>query len=182
MGAPEIRAVDEPQDDRVPRLRLIQEIDDKLLNVVLRRRATPVTFFFRFLSRAYDPDIVTLWLAILLFCDPFWSNISQRAGMSMLIATAMVQTLKRTVRRTRPAVGLRAGDAPDKYSFPSGHTAVAFALAISAFGSVPPMVPALLVLAGCLGYARMYLAVHYPLDVGAGALVGLISGSIVYLL
>lgn len=60
------------------------------------------------------------------------------------------------------------------YSFPSGHTSLAFATATSLTLSHKKWwvaVPAYL-WASCVGYSRMYLGKHYPSDVIAGAVVG----------
>ena len=60
-------------------------------------------------------------------------------------------------------------------SFPSGHTSLAFATAASVaiqckkwYITVPAYA-----YAACVGYSRMYLGVHYPSDVLAGAAVGI---------
>jgi undecaprenyl-diphosphatase len=47
------------------------------------------------------------------------------------------------------------------------------------FGAAPWLAPGLLLLAMCVAYGRMYLGVHYPLDVAAGAAVGLLTGSVI---
>ena len=63
------------------------------------------------------------------------------------------------------------------YSFPSGHTSSAFATATSLSMTYPKwyvIAPSFL-WAGAVGYSRLYLGVHYPTDVLAGAIVG--SGS-----
>ena len=62
------------------------------------------------------------------------------------------------------------------YSFPSGHTCAAFAAAMIFWRALPSQwlgVRCLLVvMAVCMGLSRLYVGVHYPSDVLAGALVG----------
>lgn len=71
----------------------------------------------------------------------------------------------------------------DMSTFPSSHTYMAFAVAISVFlfghkrlGTV------LFILAICVAIGRIGSGLHYPSDVVAGALLGLLSGIIVYYL
>lgn len=62
------------------------------------------------------------------------------------------------------------------YSFPSGHTTSSFAAAIGVFyidkkkGIIP------LIVAAIIGYSRIYIHVHYPSDVCAGAITGIVFG------
>lgn len=61
---------------------------------------------------------------------------------------------------------------PGGYAFPSGHTLSAFAGAYAIFtGNRKAGIPALIV-AVMIGFSRMYLFVHYPTDVLAGAILG----------
>jgi membrane-associated phospholipid phosphatase len=81
--------------------------------------------------------------------------------------------LKLLVRRRRPElVGLPPlTDTPTRLSFPSAHTATSFAGARLYSRLGLPVAP-LYALAGALALSRLYLGVHYPSDVLAGAVLG----------
>ena len=61
-------------------------------------------------------------------------------------------------------------------SFPSGHAAMSFAGATFLALAAPRLAPALFVLAAAVAYSRVYVGVHYPLDVVAGAALGAAVG------
>ena len=61
---------------------------------------------------------------------------------------------------------------PLSRSFPSGHTAAAFAFATGTGHILPWAGPPLIVLASAVGYSRVHTGVHFPIDVIAGALCG----------
>ena len=93
--------------------------------------------------------------------------------------------LKYGINRERPFVSdpniykkTKAGP----YSFPSGHTSLAFVTATNITLACPKWyvaVPAYL-WAGSVGYSRMHLGVHYPSDVLAGAIIATLSGFVAY--
>lgn len=62
------------------------------------------------------------------------------------------------------------------YSFPSGHTGAAFAAASALFFMKSRLWIPALILSVLMGFTRLYLYVHYPSDVLAGALLGILSG------
>ncbi len=61
---------------------------------------------------------------------------------------------------------------PGEFSFPSGHSMSSFAAATALFLYRKKWGAAALVLAALIGFSRLYLYVHYPTDVLAGALIG----------
>ena len=66
--------------------------------------------------------------------------------------------------------------APRDFSFPSGHTAASFAAASALlFSKAKGWIPAM-VLAALIALSRLYLYVHYPTDVLAGVVVGVLCG------
>ena len=134
-------------------------------------------------------DSGEIWIActLLLLLIPK----TRKAGLAMGIALALEIVccnviLKPFVARIRPcdvntAVQLLI-ERPIDYSFPSGHTASSFAAASALyFSRKKPWIPAA-VLAGMIGFSRLYLYVHYPTDILAGALIGIMMGWIGYVL
>ena len=98
-----------------------------------------------------------------------------------IVLTFLVNNLilKNLVARTSPyfiiegltTVGMR----PSDFSFPSGHTAISFCVACVLFRNLPKKWGSLfLILAVLIAFSRLYLYVHYPTDVLAGILLGLI--------
>ena len=61
---------------------------------------------------------------------------------------------------------------PDQFSFPSGHTITAFAIALSLGHLYPQIEPALLLMAASIGASRVLLGMHFLSDVLAGAVFG----------
>ncbi|QKQ98114.1 phosphatase PAP2 family protein [Candidatus Nanohaloarchaea archaeon] len=64
-------------------------------------------------------------------------------------------------------------------SFPSGHSAVAWTLAVILSGRKPGLRPYLYTMATLICFSRLYLGVHFLFDVIAGALIGAAVGKIV---
>lgn len=99
------------------------------------------------------------------------------AAFALAVSHLAVQLLKRTISRPRPRlpVGIESlVEAPDRFSFPSGHAAAALSVALGLSILLPGVTGALVVLTGLLvGVSRCYLGVHYPGDVVAGWLLAL---------
>ncbi len=115
------------------------------------------------------------------FGNPFWKewSILMLAGISVL--AALVMAVKFMIRRRRPA-----GEwgsiyrNTDPHSFPSGHAARAFMIAIVAMGLGPQWTALVLVIwAPLVALARVAMGVHYVSDVVAGLVVGILMGLVV---
>lgn len=110
----------------------------------------------------------------------------RRGAVAGLIACASASVLangplKRVVRRPRPGgaalIGLRRrGGSPRTSSFPSSHTASAFAFAVAASMELPAAAPVLVPAAAAVALARVRAVRHHPSDVLAGAVFGAVCG------
>ena len=111
------------------------------------------------------------------------SSLVQLAAAILLASLVTDHVLKPRIGRQRPFVRTSEirviGGAPHDASLPSGHSANAFAGAYVLAGTVPAMRVACWTMALLIALSRVYLGVHYPLDVMAGAIVGLLSGVVV---
>jgi membrane-associated phospholipid phosphatase len=157
----------------------LRSLDELLLEVARTRGHDPraeraVARFSRLGEHA------GVWLAIGMIGQaldapqrPRW----RRATATVAGVYALNTAIKLTVRRRRPSLpDLPAlTDTPTRLSFPSAHAATSFAGALCYSRLGVPSVP-LYALAGSLSVSRLYLGVHYPSDVLAGALLGTAVG------
>jgi membrane-associated phospholipid phosphatase len=97
----------------------------------------------------------------------------RRAAATVGVVYALNTAIKPLVRRPRPVIaGLPPlTGTPTRLSFPSAHASTSFAGALSYSRLGLPAAP-LYALALAMSYSRLYLGVHYPSDVLAGALLG----------
>jgi membrane-associated phospholipid phosphatase len=107
------------------------------------------------------------------------------AGSSVLLALGISTGFKFAIKRKRPFVtydDIQKETKAGPFSFPSGHTTSAFALATAYSLAYPKwyvIAPAYLY-AGAVAWSRMHLGVHYPTDVLAGILIGAGSSLLCY--
>lgn len=160
------------------------EILDKDLYCAVARTSTPMLDEpLRQLSRAANWSRLSLAAAAVLAVAG--GPRGRRAavyGVGSVAAASVVANLgaKLATRRDRPdreALGVtpnRFVPMPTSSSFPSGHSASAFAFAAGVQHVWPEAAIPCYLLAGAVAYSRVHTGVHFPGDVAAGTVLGLV--------
>jgi undecaprenyl-diphosphatase len=166
---------------RTGRWHRLLAFDEALLVGAQRFRRPWRTAVARALTRIGDASSWTVTgLAFIATGTTLGRHLGLRLGAATLGATLVSQALKRSLTRARPDASIDGFEAlalnPDKFSFPSGHTAAAFAVAVAWAGEPFNLGPLALLLATGIGLSRVYLGAHYPLDVAAGGALGVSAG------
>lgn len=145
-----------------------------------------LTLIFRFVTALGEGGII--WIVIALFL--LLRKKTRIIGVTMLVALLFSLlvgnlTLKPLVARPRPCwrhpeVPLLIAN-PTDYSFPSGHAMSSFAAAMGVF--MWKRRTGLIALLGAIlmSATRLYFYVHYPTDILAGMLIGIVLGILAYL-
>ena len=174
----------------------VYQFVDSIMNPVLDTIFTLITHL------GDTPGIIWWVLAVILFIPKKTRKLAIVLIAGLAIASAVNNlALKNIIERPRPynidpSVWTNAGyeyiwpgliDESSSWSFPSGHTSssigAGFALLLAcckdkklALG-IPAFILSLLI-----GFSRIYVHVHYPSDVVAGAVVGLLGGLVAYVI
>ena len=118
---------------------------------------------------------------------PLWASgpvgtAARGALFTLVLSHILVQFVKRTVGRPRPThdgVWRSLATVPDRFSFPSGHSAAAMSIAFAYAMVFPPLAAVLIPIAVLVGLSRVVVGVHYPGDVLTGQLLALLVGVVV---
>jgi membrane-associated phospholipid phosphatase len=145
---------------------------------------TPTPALDRAMSRLSEAaNYSRLSMASAALLAAFGGDAGKRAAAGGLASVAVTSAavnvfVKPLGRRRRPdRVGqnvpiARHVDMPGSSSFPSGHSAAAFAFATGVGRTMPHAAVPLRALAALVAYSRVHTGVHYPGDVAIGSLIG----------
>ncbi|HVT86422.1 MAG TPA: phosphatase PAP2 family protein [Chitinophagaceae bacterium] len=154
--------------------------DYRILRSIAETRTPEKNDFFKFISKYNNPVCLaapaTLFITGLIKDDVQMKKSSLYVTESIASASLFNVILKKIFKRKRPFINdptFTAVVYARNESFPSGHTAEAFSMASSMTFAYPRWYVILPTFgwAALVGYSRMYLGVHYPTDVFAGATI-----------
>jgi undecaprenyl-diphosphatase len=153
-------------------------LDRDIFVWVVEHRTPPLDWLFVALSAAGSGGLLWIGLAALLAHvarKPLLATVAITAA-TVWSADLLAITLKPVVDRDRPYVLLPEAEPLLRWdvsaSFPSGHAATSAAGAVILAYLIGRRAWSLAVLAAAVSYSRVYIGVHYPLDVLAGAAIG----------
>jgi len=122
---------------------------------------------------------IALGLVLLLFGGDRRFDALEAAFVSVVTGLAIFFVVKRVTGRERPSTEAHCWATllpPDRFSFPSGHTITAFAVAVPIGLYYPALLAGLIFCAMSVASSRVLLGLHYLSDVLAGIVIGCMIG------
>lgn len=157
-------------------------LDGEILLFLQNVVRTPVLDrFFIFITHLGDKGLLWITLALVLLLFPKYRKNGIAMGIALTIGLLITNILlKNLIQRIRPydvIAGLEPLIArPTDWSFPSGHTTSSIAASVALILTMRNKCSLLILIPGILiPFSRLYVGVHYPTDVLAGALIGLFA-------
>lgn len=159
----------------------IQQFDEQTLINISHLRTPEQTNIFLFLSKKHlygDLGVPAgLFLGGVATSDLRMRQNALYVASSTAVSAGFTFLIKQLGKRKRPFVkniNIVPVYIAKGSSFPSGHTSAAMSTAMALSRAYPKwyVIASSMLWAGSVGYSRMYLGVHYPSDVAAGAVIG----------
>jgi undecaprenyl-diphosphatase len=156
-------------------------LDTEALHAAAASRTPSLDRLMTGASTAANRSVLWLGVAALLAATgrPRCRTAAASGLLGVGIASAVANgPLKFMWQRERPPTHRHAPllPLPRTFSFPSGHSASAFAFATAVSRALPAATPVVVPMAATVAYSRVYTGVHYPSDVLAGTGIGIASG------
>lgn len=170
-------------------MNIIQSVDNTILQFIqLHMRNTILDIAMPLITSLGNK--LTIWsiAGLILIASNRYRKYGYMIIFSLLLCLIVGNfSLKPLVARARPFDARPILDVllispPKDFSFPSGHTMSSFASAVIIYYMNRKAGICALILGTLIGFSRLYLYVHYPSDVFAGAIIGgLIGGSTIFI-
>jgi undecaprenyl-diphosphatase len=159
-------------------MQTLQSIDLTLLGWLTPWQTPWLDRFMSWISASGGAGMIWVLLGLIAMATPRHRAAAWRVMLTLMLSYALVDTIvKPAFVRPRPSIHAMAPPRelpplPRSFSFPSGHAAATFGAAVAVSRMWPQTRVLWWTLAVLIGYSRIYLGHHYPLDVACGALVG----------
>jgi membrane-associated phospholipid phosphatase len=162
-------------------LQLLLSLDKDAIRATTELRWEPATALLTLISAWWvkGPLLVAAGWCADLRCRRAYPLVALAATASFFLASGLNALIKDLVDRSRPPLSMDLDalvGVPGSPSFPSGHAMSAFAVAAAIAVLAPRTRWAVLGLAAAIAFSRVYLGVHYWIDVLAGAGLGIAIG------
>ena len=160
---------------------LLERLDSTLMTWLRVWDAPWLDAVMRWISASGGAGLIWIVLGIIALSRPADRAAAWRVMLTLMLAYLLVDGIvKPLFQRPRPDPSVYAVSPkrelpplPRSWSFPSGHAASTFGAAVAVSRMWPQSRVVWWALAILIGYSRIYLGHHYPLDVAGGALLGI---------
>ena len=167
---------------------MVNPFDLTVFNFIHQLTGRFVLFdFLGIIFAEYVPYLLAVWIFILVIKEGDWKRRYYAFALTVLSVILSRGLIAELIRhfyfRARPFVVLQftplINVSATEPAFPSGHAAAYFALAVAAFYFGKKTGFWFLTITILMAFARIYVGVHWPLDILGGALIGIISALII---
>lgn len=151
-------------------------VDEQIVWAIASNRLSFLNDFMIWISYVGSAFFILIFMTSLFLFEERKRGWIVPLWLSVLVSFLLCYLLKILIGRERPDLLLEGATLPTDFSFPSGHTAVAFSTLPILDKEFPMLKWFWLGFACLVGFSRVYIGVHYLSDIIAGALLGGLVG------